>query len=75
MFDTYYNDLKKICIEKEFLIEDFSKTGSKKEYKLYKITINPNSKTRTICFSAGIHGREISGPLGVLNFLKNYVNR
>lgn len=72
MYDTFYDELKNICIKKDFLIEEYAKTGCKKEYKLYKIVLNPNSTNRRVCFSAGIHGQEISGPLGILTFLKKY---
>lgn len=46
------------------------KIGSVNKCPLYKIIIQPNKiYHKTICISAGIHGDEISGPLGVQKFL------
>ena len=67
----FIDKIKKICLTKKFKMLEFGRAGINGEYKLYKIIIE-NKSDKTICFAAGIHGDEISGPLGVLEFLSSY---
>lgn len=69
MYFSYIQKLTTICTQRHFRLEVLSLVGKKNEYPLYKVTSNGNEK-KTICFSAGIHGDEISGPFAVLKFLK-----
>lgn len=66
----YLNYLKEISkIKKEGI--EIIKVGIAYRLPLIKIILNKSGK-RTVCFSAGIHGEEIAGPLAVLEFLKRY---
>src|SRR3989344_998774 len=66
------DEIKRISKTKGFKIEKIMNVGKKKEYPLYKITIsNPGKPKKTICFSAGIHGDEIAGPLAVKKFIQD----
>ncbi|MDO8538049.1 MAG: DUF2817 domain-containing protein [archaeon] len=74
MYSDFVAQLEKICSTKNFKLIQISKTGKQKEFPLFKIIINPKAK-QSICFSAGIHGDEYSGPFGVLKFLKEFKNK
>ncbi len=68
----YYHYLKKlesVCNKKKI---DLMKIGEIRNFPVYKITINPLS-SRTICFSAGIHGDEIAGSWAIIEFIKKYL--
>lgn len=67
-YQTYLKELLQICEKKKINIQQAS-LDAYGQYPLYRITINPSAK-RTFCITAGIHGTEPAGPLGVLNFLQ-----
>lgn len=67
MYSKFVKELKRICSEKNYSLKSIGKI---EKLPIYRIDINPKAKN-SICFSAGIHGDEISGPFGVLEFLKN----
>lgn len=67
---NYSDYLKEIYKIKRKNIK-ISKIGKAHGYPLLKIIANP-SGIKTICFSTGIHGEEIAGPLAVTEFLKKY---
>ncbi len=71
VYNKYIRRLKRICLFRGIPLEEIGKVGRKRKFPLYKIILNPAAKI-TVCFSAGIHGEEISGPLAVLKFLKKY---
>ena len=59
----YHNFLERLQnVTKELLVENVSD-------EITKIVINPDAE-RTICFIAGIHGDEVGGPYGVLEYLE-----
>jgi protein MpaA len=60
-------NLKKVCKRKQIIIE---KIGFLNKYPKYKIVIEPKNHKKTACFSAGIHGEEIAGPLAIIDFIK-----
>lgn len=69
----YLKEIKEICKLKDFQMHTLGYVGKKKEYPLLAIEINHNNKTKkTVCFSCGIHGNEIAGPLSALKFLKSF---
>jgi hypothetical protein len=69
----YFKEIEDICKLKDFKIHTLGFIGKRKEYPLLTIEINHNNKTkRTVCFSCGIHGYEIAGPLSALKFLKQF---
>ena len=74
MYESYFNELQEVCAKRGFYLESKVKTTNGK-FTLHKIVLNPNSTKKTICYSAGIHGNEISGPFAVLQFLKNYKSK
>ena len=51
---------------------DLKVIGEVEGWPIHHIVVNPKG-TRTICFVAGIHGDEIGGPYGVLEFLKKQI--
>lgn len=72
MYEPYIAELRAVCRAKGVRLETLgvvTRRGVK--YPLYKIVLNPRAK-RTVCFSAGIHGDETSGPLGILEFLRGF---
>lgn len=69
-YQTYIKELLQICGKKKINIQQVS-LDAYGQYPLYRITINPTAK-RTICITAGIHGNEIAGTLGILEFLKTF---
>ncbi len=68
LYPSYYKELLRVCERKKFDLKKVS-MDAYDQYPLYRITINPSAK-RTFCITAGIHGTEPAGPLGVLNFLQ-----
>ncbi len=66
-YTDYLKEVYRIKKEKLKVI----KIGEVCKYPLIKIIINESGK-KTVCFSAGIHGEEIAGPLAVLEFIKRY---
>lgn len=73
MYAAYMQELRAVCRVKGVRLGVLGAIGRQGEYSLYKIVLNntPRAK-RTICFSAGIHGDETSGPLGILEFLRGW---
>jgi len=74
MFEGYYkafiSQLHQICSERKTLLKY---KRLKNGYKFYYFHLNNNPKVKkSICFSAGIHGDEVAGPLAILKFLKEY---
>ncbi|HPN14765.1 MAG TPA: DUF2817 domain-containing protein [bacterium] len=69
-FESYCEELHRICALKKFDLQEAG-LDAYAQYPLYRITVNPSAK-HTICLTAGIHGNETSGPLGILKFLQNY---
>ena len=60
-----------MCKRKKILLTTLGMVGKNHEYSLYQITLgNPARAKRVICFSAGIHGDEESGPWTIIAFLK-----
>jgi hypothetical protein len=70
-YNNYISKLKEICKNNSFEVLRIGSIGKKLKFPLYKVIINPHAK-RVVCFSAGIHGEEIAGPLTILEFLKWY---
>ncbi len=70
-YSKYIAKLRKICNSKNFEIQEIGKTRGKRKFLMYKMVINPKGK-RTVCFSAGIHGDEITAPNSILLFLKHF---
>lgn len=69
MYNEFIKSLKDVCIKRKLKLKNI---GSIQDYPIYQIIINNFSPINTICFSAGIHGDEIAGPLSILKFLKEY---
>lgn len=65
-YKNYLKNLRAVCKEKNIKIISIGKIDS---FFIYKIVLNP-SGNKTVVFSAGIHGNEISGPLSIIEFLK-----
>src|SRR3989338_3395614 len=68
MYLKYLRELKAICRKKRLLLK---RIPSIHAYPLYMVILNPRAK-KAVCFSAGIHGDEISGPWAIVDFLKKY---
>ncbi len=67
-YREFVKELKDICSKRGFLLEEIGFYNSRKNYPLYKVTLNPDAQ-RAICFSCGIHGEEVAGPYASLKFL------
>ena len=70
MYFSYIQKLTSICAQRHFRLEVISFVGKRNEYPLFKVTI-PGNAHKTVCFSAGIHGDEISGSFAMLKLLKS----
>lgn len=71
MNDSYFEKLVQICQGRGFELQSKTRTANGK-FVLYKVVLNPQSPGQTLCFSAGVHGNEPSGPWAILEFLKTY---
>jgi len=72
-YSSYVARLKRICHDNKFKLETIGYTGEKQDVPLFKVTLNPRSRsTKPICFVGGVHGNETSGPIALLAFLKTY---
>jgi predicted deacylase len=69
-YAEYTKKLKAICRKKRINLKKIGIIN--KIYPLYKITLTPKEYTKTICFSAGLHGEEFASPLAILKFLKEF---
>lgn len=73
MYAAYITELRAVCRAKGMTLELLGTVNRHGAYPLYKIVLNDTKRAkRTICFSAGIHGDETSGPLGILEFLRGW---
>lgn len=72
MYDEFIEQLREVCARKHFRLTPIGKIRQDRDYTLYKIVINRSKKRKAVCFTAGIHGDETSGPYGVLRFLSTY---
>ncbi|MBU4501150.1 MAG: DUF2817 domain-containing protein [Nanoarchaeota archaeon] len=72
MYQEYIQRLKDICTTKGYDLKRIGHVGTNPKYFLYRVVVNPENDHNTIGFSAGIHGDEKSGSLGILNFLEKY---
>ncbi len=70
----YISKLWHTCKDKDIALDLVGLTGKKDEHLLLKIVLNKRSK-RAVCFTAGIHGDERSGPWGVLDFISRYKHK
>lgn len=74
MYSAYIAELRAVCRAKGVRLETLgvvTRRGTK--YPFYKIVLNNTKRAkRTVCFSAGIHGDETSGPLAILEFLRGF---
>ena len=66
----YVEALRAVCQRRKFALKKIGSVGRSKEYPLYAVTLKGRRPRRTICFAAGVHGDEGSGPEAVLEFLK-----
>lgn len=70
-YAPYVRELQRVCKRNNILLTTLGMVGKKHPYPFYQITLgNPRHAKQIICFSAGIHGDEPSGPWAVLTFLK-----
>jgi len=67
-YNPYLKKLRPVCSQKKIKL---IKLGTANSFPLYQIILNP-SASKTVVFSAGIHGNEIAGPLAVIQFLKQF---
>lgn len=66
-YNLYIKELKNLCQVEHWPMKIIGKVD---QYIFYKIIIQPKKAYgRIICFSAGIHGDEISGPLAIKDLL------
>lgn len=70
---TYEKRLINLARRRGFVWENIGQTNDNYKFNIYKIILAENKKiNQTICLVGGIHGTEISGPLGILDFLSSY---
>ncbi|MBI4098474.1 MAG: M14 family metallocarboxypeptidase [Candidatus Magasanikbacteria bacterium] len=69
-YAPYIRELHRVCERKKIPLTTLGMVGKNHEYPLYQVTLgNPARAKRIICFSAGIHGDEESGPWAIVAFL------
>ena len=67
IYSAYLTTLKKVCARKGLRLITI---GTTRTYPIVMVTnIARQTKKPALCFSAGIHGDEIAGPLAVLEFI------
>lgn len=66
---SYINQITEICRKNNHRLINI---GMINNHPLLMIVAGNVKSKNVICFSAGIHGNEISGPLAVLDFLNQY---
>jgi len=67
-YAQFAQNITDICLKRQFLVK-------KLKSRLQLITINPHKRS-TIAIIGGLHGNEVAGPLGVLEWLKTpYIAR
>ncbi len=66
---SYINQITEICRKNNHHLINI---GMINNHPLLMIVAGNVKSKNVICFSAGIHGNEISGPLAVLDFLNQY---
>lgn len=59
------DELSSICAKRGFILNTI---GMPSSYDVYSVVANPHG-TKTIAYTAGVHGNEVAGPLAVLQFL------
>lgn len=73
MYEKFLKRLRKICRKKKIVLKKTGRTGNARKNPLFSVVLNnKQSPKKTVCFSAGIHGDEISGPLSILKFVENF---
>lgn len=75
-YNKFLQNLKHICVKRKFKLKKIDSVGKNREYPLFSITLNDTyNPKKIVCFSAGIHGNEIAGPLAIIRFLETFDTR
>ena len=73
VYRKYIKKFKIVCLEKNLSLKIIGRIGKQREYPFYSLVIdNLTIPHKTVCFSAGIHGDEIAGPLTIIKFLETF---
>jgi hypothetical protein len=68
-YNDFNDKLVSVCGRRDFTLFTIGRIDS---LDVYGVVINPKA-SKTICYTAGIHGNEIAGPFAVLNFLDEVI--